>query len=163
MPFCLCVLRDLCVHFRAAGVSVVSCFSPLAHVDDLRRLADLQQLERVGVVVDVGDRLPGDLDDDVALLQAGLLGRPAADHAAEQQPLHVGRVVGNRAGEDAHAGAAAAAFGLLLDLGELRRLGRCPSSRCDDRGREVDDAIEILVVDLVGGVATACGSRRACR
>ena len=33
---------------------------------------------------------PGDLDDDVALLQSGLLGRSAADDAAEQQPLHVG-------------------------------------------------------------------------
>ena len=58
-----------------------------AHVDHLHGLADLQQVERVGVVVDVGDRLPGDLDDHVALLQARLFGGPAADHAAEQQPL----------------------------------------------------------------------------
>src|SRR5688572_14467161 len=55
-----------------------------AHVDHLRGLADLQQLQRVGVVVDVGDRLAGDLDDHIALLQPGLLGRPAANHAAEQ-------------------------------------------------------------------------------
>src|SRR6185436_3961190 len=76
-----------------------------AHVDDFYRLADLQHLERVSVVVDIGDGLPGNLDDDVALPQPGLLGRSAADDAAEEQTLHVGRVVGDRAGEDANAGA----------------------------------------------------------
>ena len=95
---------------------------------------------------------PRDLDDDVALLQPGLLGGPAADDAAEQQPFDVGRVVGNRAGEHAHAGAAAAAVGRLIDLGELRRVGRVADPP-DDRRRELDDAIEVLVVDLVGGVA----------
>ena len=51
---------------------------------------------------------PGDLDDHVALLQSGLFRGTAANHAAEQQALHVGGVVGNRAGEEAQAGAAAA-------------------------------------------------------
>ena len=95
---------------------------------------------------------PGDLDDDVALLQAGLFGRAAADDAAEQQPFDVGGVVGNRAGEHAHAGAAGARVRRLLDLGERRRLRRVADA-LDDRRREADDAIEILVVDLVGGVA----------
>src|ERR1700730_6830401 len=40
-----------------------------ARVDHLHGLADLQQVERVRVVVDVGDRLSGDLDDDVVLYE----------------------------------------------------------------------------------------------
>ncbi len=39
----------------------------------------------------------------------------------------------------------------LIDLRELRRLVRV-GHRADDRGREADDPVEILVVDLVGGV-----------
>jgi hypothetical protein len=35
-------------------------------------LADLQQVERVRVVVDVGDRLSGDLDDDVVCAKTRL-------------------------------------------------------------------------------------------
>ena len=100
--------------------------APLAvpHVDDLHRLVHLQQLERVGVVVDVGDRLAGDLDDDVALHQAGLLGRAAADDAAEQQPFDLGRVVRNRAGGDAQAGDGSPRERRLIDLRELRRRRR---------------------------------------
>ena len=40
---------------------------------------------------------------------------------------------------------------LLIDLGERRRVGGVLEP-LDDRRGEVDDAIEILVVDLVGGV-----------
>ena len=67
------------------------------------------------------------------------------------RPFDVGGVVGNRSREDAHAGAAAAALLLLVDLGELRRLHRVPDAAHDGR-RELDDAIEVFVVDLVGGV-----------
>src|SRR5438045_2180900 len=56
-----------------------------AHVDDLCRLADFQNVQRVGVVVNIRDRLAGNLDDDVAFLQTCLLGRSAADDAAQQQ------------------------------------------------------------------------------
>src|SRR6266849_4720892 len=73
-----------------------------AQVDDLRRLTDFQDIERVRVVVDVGDRLAGDLDDDVAFLQAGRFGWPAAYHAAEQETLGLTGVVRDRAGEDPH-------------------------------------------------------------
>ena len=95
---------------------------------------------------------PVDLDDDVAFLQAGLLGRAAADDAAEQQPLDVGGVVGNRAREHAHAGAARAGVGRLVDLGKLRRVGRVADA-LDDGGGKSHDAIEIVVVDLVRGIA----------
>src|SRR6266542_760312 len=54
-----------------------------AHVDELGRLSNLQQVEGVRVIVDIGNRLPGDLDNDVALLKAGLLSRAATDHTAQ--------------------------------------------------------------------------------
>src|SRR5204862_5549288 len=34
---------------------------PLAQVDDFRRLADLEHVQRIRVIVDIGDRLAGDL------------------------------------------------------------------------------------------------------
>src|SRR5207245_5376397 len=120
----------------------------IAHIDDLRRLTDLQDVQRVRVVVDVGDGLSGDLYDDVALLQTSLFRGAAAHHASEQQPLDVAGVVGNRAGEDPHTRAAAARLQLLLDLRELGRIVRVLDP-ANDRRREIDDAIEILVVDLV--------------
>src|SRR2546430_13445214 len=89
-----------------------------AHVDDLGRMADLQHVERVGVVVDVRDGLAGVLDDHVALLQSRLLRWPAAYDPAEQQTLGLARVVGDRAGEYAHARAAAARLHLLVHFRE---------------------------------------------
>src|SRR4029078_10126622 len=53
-----------------------------AQVDHLGGLSDLQHVERVGLVVNFRDRLPGNLDDDVAFLHPGLLAGAAADHAA---------------------------------------------------------------------------------
>src|SRR5262245_28210065 len=111
------------------------------HVDDLRRLTDLQQVQGVGVVVDIGDRLPSNLDDDVAFLQACLFSWAAADDAAEQQSLRIVRVVGNRPGEYANAGAAAAALHLLFDLRELRRVDGVADAANDRRGK-INDAIE---------------------
>src|SRR5439155_11533715 len=66
-----------------------------ANVDHFRGLSDLQHVERVRVVVNICDRLSGNLDDDIAFLQTGLLGGTAADDAAQQQSFDVGRVVGN--------------------------------------------------------------------
>ena len=51
----------------------------VALVDHLDRLADLQELQRVSVVVDIRDRLAGELDDDVAFLQPRLFRGPSAD------------------------------------------------------------------------------------
>src|SRR5437867_4117326 len=50
-----------------------------------------------------------------------------------------------------HARTAASALHLLLDLRERRRIARV-LDLSDDRRGEVDDAVEILVVDLVGGI-----------
>ena len=94
---------------RPAGVSCVSRFSPFRAVDDLDRLVDAEQFERIRVVVDVGDRLAGDLDDDVAFHQPRLLGGSAADDTRQQQSFHLCGVVGNGAGGDAHAREAGAA------------------------------------------------------
>src|SRR5262249_54545304 len=128
-------------------------FTPLTvpQIDDLRRLANLQYLERVRVIVDVGDRLTGDLDNDVAFLKTSLFGRSAADHAAQKQTFHLGRIIRDGAGKEADTGASSAAFRGLFDLGELRSLCGIADS-ADYRRREVDHAIEILVIDLVGGV-----------
>src|SRR3954468_18240537 len=75
---------DVCCADRARYVLLArgrgqGRFFPLAtaQINDLRRLPNLQHFERIRVVVDVGDRLSGDLDDHVALLQPGLFGRPA--------------------------------------------------------------------------------------
>src|SRR5919201_573859 len=69
-----------CDAFKSRAGSLACCwgkhrFAPfaLAHVDDLRWLTDLQHVERVRVVVNIRDRLSGDLDDDVAFLKTGLL------------------------------------------------------------------------------------------
>ena len=43
-------------------------------------------------------------------------------------------------------------LGLLFDLGELRHVGGIDQP-LDDRGCQLADPVEILVVDLVGGVA----------
>src|SRR5258707_11855262 len=71
------------------------CFATLTRprVHELGGLTDFQQIERVRVVVNVRNRLPGNFDDDVALLEPCLFGRPTADHAAQQQSLPFAGVV----------------------------------------------------------------------
>ena len=71
--------------------------------------------------------------DDVALLQARLFRRPAADDAAEQQSLRRRRVVGDGAGEHANAGAAA----VCDDCSTLTNCGAWSASisALDDRRR----------------------------
>src|SRR5262249_12122479 len=125
---------------------------PVSEVKDLSRLPYSCRVERVHVVVNIGDRLAADFDDDVALLQARSVGWTAADDAAKPQALDVGRVVGNRAGEDSHTGPVWPPRRPLLDFCESWRLvegGHAPS----DRRRVRRDAIESFVVDLICGVA----------
>src|SRR5260370_35449922 len=70
----------------------------------------------------IGEGLAVVFNDNAPVIETRLFGRSAADHAAEKQPLHLGRIIGNRSREHAHPGTARAALHRLRDFRELRRL-----------------------------------------
>ena len=54
--------------------------------DDFDGLADFGRVESVGVIVDVGDLLPGELYYYVSSLQAGSIGRAIAANSRKFYP-----------------------------------------------------------------------------
>src|SRR5579872_200464 len=121
-----------------------------AQIDDLGWLADFEHVEGIGVVVDVGDRLAANLDDDVAFGEPRLVRGTSSDDAAQKEPLGLGRVIGNGACEDTDT-AAAHRRDLLFDL-RVRGHRFSIFNPADDRRRKLDYAVEIRVVNLVSGI-----------
>src|SRR4029453_2041481 len=127
----------------------------VALVDNLDRLANLQKLPGVSVGGPLSDRLPGALYDDVPFLQPRLFRGSSADDTTQQEALYLRRVVGNRSREDSYARPATADRG-LIDFHKLWRLVHVHELLRDSR-READDAIQVLVVDLVFGIGRRVG------
>src|SRR6266511_1316551 len=124
------------------------CHAPALALDDnVHRLADLHGVQRVGVVVNVRDLLSGELDNDVAALEAGFFRRAAAAHARQFDALHFGGVIGDGA-EISAQGVAPAAPVAALDLHVIRpRLVRGKVEH--EAAREARDALQPFVIHLV--------------
>src|SRR5439155_24644394 len=105
-------------------------------------------VERVGVVVDVGDFLPGEFDDDVAAFEAGLFRRAAGAHAGQLHASHFGRVIRNGAQVGAQSVAPPAAALDLHVVGSRRVFHQVQHQAAGEAG----DAVQPVVVQLVRSV-----------
>src|SRR5205085_3618370 len=76
--------------------------------DHLDGHADLHRVERIGVIVNIGDLLPGEFHDDVATFQSRLFRRARAADAAELHAFDVAR-------------------GIIRDRPEIRAKGLAPA------------------------------------
>ena len=117
-------------------------------------LVDAHGVQRVGVVVDVGDGLAAELDDHVAAAQAGQVCGAAAAHAGERYAASFRGVVRDGADVGAQAVAPALAAGGLLH-GHVVRSRIAVRQIAHHRGGELGDALHTLVVQRVRVVARA--------
>ena len=118
--------------------------------DNFDRLADFGRVESVGVIVDVGDLLSGELYYYVSSLQAGSIGGAIAANSRKFYPRNLGRIIRNRANVDAQV-FSPSARAALFNFHEIGP-GRCASQIGSERAGETTDARQSLVVKSVGCV-----------
>ena len=102
--------------------------------DNFDGLTDFGRVKSVGIIVDVGDLLSGELYDHVTSLQPGFIGRAIAANSGKFYPGNLGGVIRDRTDVDAQI-VSPSARTAWFDLHEIGPV-RCASQIGNERTRK---------------------------